>query len=147
MTTRDDLRPDPAEAVADEQAQAERLGEDVLGIDDVDHIDGDATTADYPPDAPMGATDRAVTPAGEQVGESAAQRAAREVPEGTATGTPPDRRVGEPVDPATDPDIDASQRAASEAEQVMRPGPEASALHLTDPPPAHEADGYLDDDR
>lgn len=137
--------------------------------DQADLLDDDVVPEEYPPEQPYGVNER-LTPEEEQMGETLERRVKRERPDhlgqdvgkvGTlvapggdetgiddeadeiATEIPPQPRrdrldVGD--ESAGDPTLrDVSQ----EKEGVI--SAEEAAMHLTDPPPMGDGDGYVED--
>lgn len=130
-------------------------------------LDEDVLPEEYPPEQPYGVNER-LTPEEEQMGESLEDRVKRERPDhlGSDVG-----RVGRLVAPGGDGGVDdeATEIAdeiapsmrrdqldagdpgfggelrdfAAEREEVI-PAEEA-AMHLTDPPPMGDGDGYVED--
>lgn len=117
-------------------------------------LDDDVVTTDYPPERPLGADER-LTPSEEQVDEPLSTRVLREQPD---VGETPEEHLGTLVAP------DGDQRADTEGDEVAteargpqgneistqdreetRPA-EEEAVHLTDPPPMGDGDGYVEGD-
>jgi hypothetical protein len=126
----------------DDDDRAEVLDEDTLG------------DLEYPPEEPL-AVDDPLTPAEEQVGESIADRARREARGvGDRRG---DDRVGPLVAPGDGDVDDEAEEIAIELrdddetlydvvqEREGELSAEEAAMHLTDPPPLHDDDGYVED--
>ena len=129
-------------------------------------LDEDVLPEEYPPEQPYGVNER-LTPDEEQMGESFEDRTKRERPDHLGSD---EGRVGTLVAPGGDVGVDdvaeevadeiaPRQRRdqldaedpgfggdlrdfATEREEVM-PAEEA-AMHLTDPPPMGDGDGYVD---
>jgi hypothetical protein len=114
--------PDPQ----DEQGLAEAFDEDVLGLDDVDNRTGEPgdeiVHTDFPPDRQQG-VDVATPP---------------EEPD----RLPP---ADEPVTGLLQPDDDPDEEVAELGDVEVRPSAEEAAVHITDDPPLHETDSYLDE--
>jgi hypothetical protein len=137
-------------------------------------LDDDVVPQEYPPDQPLGVDER-LTPIEEQSGETLGHRVAREVPddlgiEDERTGDY--RQVGTLVDAGDEYNLDleadmvASEiapevpleqldsgdlafgddtlRDVTQEKEGTMPAEEA-AMHLTDPPPMGDGDGYLED--
>ena len=126
-------------------------------------LDDDVVPEEFPPEQPYGVGER-LTPREEQGGESYDQRTRRERPDhlGADQG-----RVGTLVAPGGDEDLDEEpDEVAFEVEPQLRrdqlePGTitdrdvaqekeevipaEEAAMHLTDPPPMGDGDGYVED--
>ena len=125
--------------------------------DIAESLDDDKLPGDYPPDEPMGVDDYGVTAAEELTDEPLEERVAREVPE---RGRPVDRGIGTLLDPdeggSSDQEPDAvatlQQQDDDETlddvaqERVDDVSAEEAAMHLTDPPPMGDGDGYLEDE-
>lgn len=133
--------------------------------------DDDKLAAEYPPDEPLGVEEYGTTAREQVVPESLEERVAREEPDPLLGGdADPDLDVGTLVDPdqGVGPDVTA-ESVASELESddlgtldpddpvagdpttrdvaQERGGVEAAeeaAMHLTDPPPMGDGDGYLE---
>jgi hypothetical protein len=150
-----------SDARIDEQAAAETLDDDKL-------------SEEFPPDRPMGVDEYGVTASEELVDEPLADRVAREVPEPLAAPEDDavDTSVGTLVDtdeggrPDTEKDAVASEARVADfrtggadpddiaigdedlrdvaTERVEDTTAEEAAMHLTDEPPMHDTDGYLD---
>jgi hypothetical protein len=136
-------------------------------------LDDDVVPQEYPPDQPLGVNER-LTPSEEQVDESLADRVAREVPDDLAMeeSAADYGQVGTLVDAGDEFNLDLeADMVASEVAPEVRfdqldsgdiafgddtlrdvtqekegviPAEEA-AMHLTDPPPMGDGDGYLED--
>lgn len=111
-------------------------------------LDDDVVPEEFPPERPYGVDER-LTAAEEQVDEPLADRQRREGPDtlGADVG-----RVGMLVDeggPDTEADMVAEEihsmdgDMTQDKEEVV-PAEEV-AMHLTDPPPMGDGDGYLED--
>jgi len=116
-------------------------------------LDDDVVYEEFPPDQPLGVNER-LTPSEEQVDEPLARRVAREEPD---VGETREEHLGTLVAPGGDEGLDLeADQVASEAgglgwneptaldrEEVV--AAEEDAMHLTDPPPMGDGDGYLED--
>ena len=137
-------------------------------------LDDDVLPEEFPPDRPMGVNER-LTPAEEQVDEPLADRVAREEPDPLVQALEEEAaadEVGTLVAPGGDagPDTEADAVAVAlgteddlgalsaddilagqpdlrdMAQERMNTAPaEEAAMHLTDPPPMGDGDGYLED--
>jgi hypothetical protein len=120
-------------------------------------LDEDVLEGEYPPDSPMGVDER-LTAIEEQSGESFGHRVTREDPRDDLA-EPDDGSVGTLVAPGGDQWIDtedtevaeelrttggAGWDMAQDREEVQ--SAEEAAMHLTDPPPMGDGDGYIDDE-
>ena len=116
-------------------------------------LDDDVVTTDFPPESPMGVDER-LTPSEEQVQEPLAQRVLREEPDADETE---EEHLGTLVAPGGDEGVDTEgDEVATEAgglgwneastldREEVRPA-EEDAMHLTDPPPMGDGDGYVED--
>jgi hypothetical protein len=136
-------------------------------------LDDDVVPQEYPPDQPLGVNER-LTAAEEQIDEPLADRVAREVPDELAMEESAGdyRQVGALVDAGDEYNLDleadmvASEilpegsieqldvddiasgddtlRDMTQEREGVIPAEEA-AMHLTDPPPMGDGDGYLED--
>ena len=120
-------------------------------------LDDDKLPGDYPPEQPLGVDEYGVTAAEELVDEPLEERVRREVPEQARAD---DRGIGSIVEPdeggSPDDEPDAVAELAVEdfdstledvaQERVDAPPAEEAAMHLTDPPPMGDGDGYLEDE-
>jgi hypothetical protein len=128
-------------------------------------LDDDVVPMEYPPEEPLGVNER-LTAAEEQIDEPLADRVAREEPD---TLSPDYGAVGTLVDAGDEYNLDLEADAvATEVSGSVPPlddldpdGPQAgvimtqdkeevvpaeeAAMHLTDPPPMGDGDGYLED--
>ena len=110
--------PDPQ----DEQAVAEFLDDDSLGVDEVDDIGEDLVRADFPPERQQGID--YPTPG--------------EEPEDPAP-------VDVPVTGLMASDDDPDEEVADLGDVERRPPAEEAAMHETAPPPLKDEDRYVDD--
>lgn len=115
-------------------------------------LDDDVVTTDYPPERPLGADER-LTPSEEQVDEPLSTRVLREEPD---VGETREEHLGTLVAPGGDQGVDtegdevATEARGPEGNEVTtqdregaRPA-EEEAVHLTDPPPMGDGDGYVE---
>lgn len=151
-----------SDARIDEQAAAETL-------------DADKLNEQFPPDHLMGVNQYGVTASEELVDEPLQERISREQPEPTVpAGDAEDLTVGTLVDTdeGAGPDLEKDAVASERRTQPFRSGDhrdagdiaigdddlrdvgtervddmtgEEAAMHLTDAPPMHDTDGYLDE--
>jgi len=123
--------------MTDAQDRAEQLDDDKMAT-----TDSPVEELDYPSDQPMGVDQYGTTPVEEQVDEPLAERILREEPE--ELPEPGGMRL-------VDPDAGGASDTESDAIAFDSPATDLSAeedaIHLTDPPPMGDGDGYLDDDR
>ena len=120
-------------------------------------LDDDKLGGEFPPERPLGVDEYGVTPGEERWDEPLEERVRREVPE---SGELDDRGVGTLVDPdeGGGPDLEAdavAELAGRERDETLEdvatelegaPPAEEAAMHLTDPPPMGDGDGYLEDE-
>lgn len=134
-------------------------------------LDDDKLPEEYPPDRPLGVEDPDVIPDHQALGDTVAERTAREEPD--TLGPPPADagHLGTLVDPdqGMGPD-DEADAVASEVRDVEGQlsvddlvggdpttrdvaterrddqSAEELAMHVTDPPPLHDGDDYVDDE-
>lgn len=134
--------------------------------------DDDKLASEYPPDEPVGAEEYGTTAREQVVPESLEERVAREEPDLRLGGEiEPDVHVGTLVDPeqGLGPDVTAEAVAreldpegpgALDVDDAVSGDPttrdvaqereagesaEEAAMHLTDPPPMGDGDGYVDE--
>jgi hypothetical protein len=130
------------------------------GEDRSELVDDEVIDGEYPPERPLGAGERR-TAREEQMGDSLQRQRAREEPDRLPNGGADDDRVGPLVDGADELGVDdEDQEVALELRDdddepdggsildlgEVQPAEEA-AMHLTEPPPLHDDDGYLGSDR
>jgi hypothetical protein len=136
-------------------------------------LDDDKLPADFPPDRPLGVDEYGVTPGEELVDEPLEARVRREIPDNVRAEDTVDRGIGSLVEPDqgggrdTEPDAvaglvtdgedpdqldpddllsgDPSLRDVAQ-ERVDDTPAEEAAIHVTDPPPMGDGDGYLEDE-
>jgi hypothetical protein len=135
-------------------------------------LDDDKLPEEYPPDRPLGVEDPDVIPDHLALGDTVAERAAREEPDTLGPPAGDGGHVGHLVEPdqGMGPDVEADAVASLAEEEldgalaeddIVGGDPttrdvateryedesaEEAAMHLTDPPPMHDSDGYVDDD-
>jgi hypothetical protein len=127
--------------------------DDDLDANKAELLDDDVVTTDYPPERPLGADER-LTPSEEQVDEPLSTRVLREEPD---VGETQEEHLGTLVAPGGDQGSDdegdevASEAAGLQWNEVstqdreeVRPA-EEEAVHLTDPPPMGDGDGYVEE--
>jgi hypothetical protein len=128
------------------------------GEDRSELVDDEAIDGEYPPERPLGAAERP-TANDEQMGDSLRRRRAREETDRSSPAGADDDRVGPLVDGADELGLDdEDQEVAIELRDEdgpyggtildlgeVQPAEEA-AMHLTEPPPMHDDDGYLGDE-
>lgn len=133
-------------------------------------LDDDKLPEEYPPDRPLGVEDADVIPDHMALGDTVAERNARQEPD--TLGPPPEDagEVGQLVEPdqGMGPDEEGDAVAAEvedrgadlsvddlvggdsttrdvATERYEHETAEEQAMHVTDPPPMHASDGYVDD--
>ena len=133
-------------------------------------LDDDKLPGEFPPDEPLGVDEYGVTAAEELVDEPLEERVRREVPEGAgaeergvgalvepdAGGRSDDETDavasavgnGEALDQLDDADISSGDSTLRDVatERVADVPAEEAAMHLTDPPPMGDGDGYVEDE-
>ncbi|HVM39912.1 MAG TPA: hypothetical protein VM618_03925 [Acidimicrobiia bacterium] len=116
-------------------------------------LDDDVVYEEYPPERPLGVDER-LTPSEEQVDEPLARRVAREEPDAGETEA---EHLGTLVAPGGDEGLDLegdevatevggpawNETSALDREEVR--AAEEEAMHLTDPPPLGDGDGYIEE--